>query len=331
MEAACAPLPARPAFTLRGLLEVASALLCAATVTGFLGRLWWVFELTSHFRLHLAMLLGVSAIAWTAKRCWRWAALCGAFVTINGLLALSILWPLAESPAGSGARLRLAVLNVHSANERHDLVLSFLRNAGADVILLMEVNDRWMRALAPLRGSHPHVIVQSREDNFGIALFSRVPLTGGAVLELGDAEVPSLTAEIAASGQRLVLLGTHPLPPASSTYARFRNSQLRSISEWTRRQRAPFVVFGDLNATPWSPHFTALLHESGLQNSAQGRGLFGSWPAWLPCGRIPLDHCLISPTIHVAGRRLGPAVGSDHLPIVVDLELPRANAHGGQP
>jgi endonuclease/exonuclease/phosphatase (EEP) superfamily protein YafD len=79
------------------------------------------------------------------------------------------------------------------------------------------------------------------------------------------------------------------------------------------------ILFGDLNVTPWSPYFADLLKHGGLKDTSQGRGLFGSWPSWLPGLRIPLDHCLTSPAILVADKRLGPKVGSDHLPMMIDL------------
>jgi endonuclease/exonuclease/phosphatase (EEP) superfamily protein YafD len=34
---------------------------------------------------------------------------------------------------------------------------------------------------------------------------------------------------------------------------------------------------------------------------------------------VPIDHCLVSPEITILDRRLGPAVGSDHYPLIVDF------------
>jgi len=101
-----------------------------------------MFELTSHFRLHLAVSLAVLAAVWALKRRWRNAAVCGAFATINSALVLSLFWPRARAETQSGAPLRLVSANVHTANQRSDLVLDFLRSADADVIVLMEVNER---------------------------------------------------------------------------------------------------------------------------------------------------------------------------------------------
>jgi endonuclease/exonuclease/phosphatase (EEP) superfamily protein YafD len=38
---------------------------------------------------------------------------------------------------------------------------------------------------------------------------------------------------------------------------------------------------------------------------------------------IPLDHCLVSPELAVVDRRRGPHVGSDHLPLLIEIQLPR--------
>jgi endonuclease/exonuclease/phosphatase (EEP) superfamily protein YafD len=303
-----------------GLLEAGTTSLLLATVAGFLGRLWWMFELASHFRVHLAGMLGGLFVIWWFFRRRRTAILCGVFAAVNAALVLPLLWPAAGVAPGAGSRLRLVAVNVHTANQRSDLVLEFLRGADADVILLMEVDDRWLSALEPLRGTHPHGIAEPRDDNFGIALFSRRPLTNCSVTELGLALVPSIEATLEWGGQAIQLLGTHPLPPGSAEYASLRNEQFLEIAAYVRRQARPTVVLGDLNATPWSPHFAGLLRDSGLRNSSQGRGLFASWPAWLPLGRIPLDHCLVPPAVQVVGKRLGPRIGSDHLPVVVDLQ-----------
>ena len=317
------PPPQRSArLTIWGLLEVGAVLACLATLTGFLGRLWWVFELTCHFRLHLAVALGAMAIVWAVKRSWRMAAVCGVAAAVNAVLLLFLLWPGGKTVVAAGPRLRLVAINVHTENERSDLVLEFLRRTDADVILLMEVNDRWMNALASLRTHYPQVIAEPREDNFGIALFSRLPLTNSEIVEFGKAEVPSIATTLEVGVQSVFLLGTHPLPPGSAGNARLRNEHFQEIATLIRRQSMPAIVLGDLNSTPWSPYFTDLLRHSGLKNASQRRALVGSWPAWLPALRIPLDHCLLAASIYVTDTRPGPKVGSDHLPVVVDVQIP---------
>ena len=311
----------RSMMSISGLMEVGGLLLCAATVAGFLARFWWVFELASHFRMHLAIGLAGLAAVLALKRRWRMASICGLCAALNAGLVLLVLLP-AEMPGPqTGTRLRLVSLNVHTGNQRSDLVLKFLQTANADVILLMEVNETWMNALQSLRTNYPQVITRPRGDNFGIALFSRLPLTNSEVIGLGEARVPSIATTISVGGQPVFLLGTHPLPPVSAEYARLRNEQLQEIAALIRRKSMAAIVLGDLNCTPWSPYFTGLLHDSGLKNISPRRGLFGSWPTWLPFGRIPLDHGLVSQDIRIIEKRVGPPVGSDHLPLVLELQI----------
>ena len=305
-----------------GLMEAGGIFLCAATLAGFLARLWWCFELTTHFRWHLAVGLAGLAAVWAIKRRWRMASLYGLCALVNGLLVLRLWLPIEAAGLPAGTRLRVVSLNVHTENLRRDVALKFLQNADADVILLMEVNESWLKALEPLRASHPHVLAEPREDNFGIALFSRLAWTNSEVIELGEAGVPSVAATLSVGGEAVFLLGTHPVPPGSAEYARLRNEQFEKIAALIHRQSLPAIVVGDLNCTPWSPYFAELLRDSGLKNVAPRRGLFGSWPAWFSCARIPLDHGLVSPTIRVVDKRTGPPVGSDHLPLILELQMP---------
>jgi endonuclease/exonuclease/phosphatase (EEP) superfamily protein YafD len=82
-------------------------------------------------------------------------------------------------------------------------------------------------------------------------------------------------------------------------------------------------VVGDLNVTPWSPTFRDLLQAPGLVDTARGRGLRGTWPVCLPGMRIPIDHCLVSGDLQVLDRQVGPGVGSDHFPVMADLQPDR--------
>ncbi len=144
-----------------------------------------------------------------------------------------------------------------------------------------------------------------------------------ALCALTESGVPFVEATLEVGGTPIRFLGVHTLPPSTAENARLRKRQLQELAARARGKSQPVVVCGDLNATPWSPWFADLLRDGGLRNSAQGRGLFGSWPALLPAPlRIPLDHCLVSPSIAVIDRRMGPRIGGDHLPVLVELSVP---------
>jgi hypothetical protein len=90
----------------------------------------------------------------------------------------------------------------------------------------MEVNAEWIEALEELRPVYPHQQVEPREDNFGIALYSKRAFTTCGIVYLGRAVVPSVVGEVEVAGQRLTIVGTHPLPPMSAANTALRNDQL---------------------------------------------------------------------------------------------------------
>jgi endonuclease/exonuclease/phosphatase (EEP) superfamily protein YafD len=118
------------------------------------------------------------------------------------------------------------------------------------------------------------------------------------------------------------LIATHPLPPVSAENAVMRDEQLQSAGEFAVSLAAPTVLAGDLNTTSWSPCFQDLLAVSGLRDSRRGFGVQPTWPGWLARLGIPIDHVLVSPEIRVVRRTVGPHIGSDHRPVVIDLVVP---------
>ena len=88
-----------------------------------------------------------------------------------------------------------------------------------------------------------------------------------------------------------------------------------------RDQNELALVVGDLNTTPWSPYFKDLLKLGALRNSMKGWGVQTTWPATSYPLRIPIDHALHSPGLVILNREIGPDVGSDHLPVILDVHV----------
>lgn len=301
-----------------GLLTAAGNAACAATVLGFLGRFSWAFDLFSHFRvqyLHALLALGILHALGRRRR----AAL-GFLVFACVNLAVVFPW-VAASRAGPGTAaptLRAMLINVHSRNEDAARATAAIRAEDPDILVLEEINGRWMEDLAWLTASYPHSIVRPREDSFGIGLFSKFPLEYGGVFVSGEAGVPSIAALVSVARTSLLVVATHPLPPAGREYTRWRDDQLDRLPEHVRSPH-PVLLLGDLNVTPWNARFRRLLARTGLRDSSRG---FGFQPTW-QCGnlflRLPIDHCLYSEGLVLAGRRVGPDLSSDHRPLIVDF------------
>ena len=83
------------------------------------------------------------------------------------------------------------------------------------------------------------------------------------------------------------------------------------------------IIAGDLNITRWSPWFEVLTGAGGLRDGQEGFGLQTTWPSRM--GRwfgIAIDHTLVSSSIRVVNRTVGPNLGSDHYPVVTTVEFP---------
>jgi endonuclease/exonuclease/phosphatase (EEP) superfamily protein YafD len=212
------------------------------------------------------------------------------------------------------------LINVNTRTGDAARVRQVIQAHDPDIIVLEEINARWMRELSGLAATYPHSRVQPREDNFGIGLFSKLPLTESEIAYIGDTDVPTILATLTAGQHPLHIVATHPLPPASAAYTQWRNDQLAQLASHVDAAQ-PTLLLGDLNITPWNRHFRKLVKQSGLSDSARGYGVQPTWPSFSPLLRIPLDHCLHSPAITIIDRQIGEGVDSDHYPLIIDFSV----------
>ncbi|MEM6855624.1 MAG: endonuclease/exonuclease/phosphatase family protein [Planctomycetota bacterium] len=314
--------------TLRGsaalLLWLLGFAATAGSVIGLLGDRPWFFDLFTHFRLQYAaaLLLAVVGMLWLRK--WKSVGVFGAALVLNAVL-LAPLWIAPTPPPASGAGLRLVAFNVLTANRNPSAVIDWVNLENADLLIMQEVNAAWIEQLDQGLAGYTRLPTDSiREDNFGMAMYLRSDWEAQAIEAMTDpAGVPRLEVVIDLYGQPVWIIGVHTLPPVSGAYSRYRREQLAEAAQRVALSDAPVILAGDLNATRWSAPMRRLLRDTELRDSAEGFGLQGTWPSGLGwTGMIPIDHVLVSPDIAVEDRRVGPMLGSDHRPVVVDLRLP---------
>jgi endonuclease/exonuclease/phosphatase (EEP) superfamily protein YafD len=298
-----------------------------ATLVAFLGRFWWFFDLFSHFRVQYLAGLALTGAVLLALGRWKPALAAGLLACINLAYVAPLYLGAPPRAPGDDPGLRAVVFNVGRAHP--DSVRPFLRSVDADIVVLLEIDRGWVGALEELAKTNPHVCTRVRQDSFGIGLYSRLPLTEARIAEIGRADVPSVLAMARTEAGPLRIIGTHPVPPIGARLSRRRNRQLRQLAGHVPPDMST-ILLGDLNNTPWNHHFRALLRRSGLQDSARGFGVQPTWPTAHFLLRVPIDHCLHSPDLRVLRRRVGPDLGSDHYPVIVDLLLPDAPTGTGR-
>ena len=301
---------------LLGALAFASGVLSLA---GFFGDAAWGLEILSHFRVQYTLAFLFLAAVFAVGRKWKATLATLALAFANALPVLLFLLPPAAPPPLPGPSFRAMLMNVNSHSGDPARVRAAIERFQPDLLAIEEISARWLDALAPVLATYPYRTVDPRFDNFGIGLFSRFPIGSAVVEPFGLVDVPSIFAEISLEGRTLAVVATHPMPPGDALLAAERNRQL----DWLARRVAalphPVLLLGDLNVSPWSPAYRRFIETSGLRDSARGRSIQPTWPAPLPLLWIPLDHALHSPDVAVVSRQIGPDVGSDHYPLVVDF------------
>ena len=302
------------------LLMAPGIVVCLATIFGFFGRFSWFMDLFSHFRVQYFLVLIFLGLSFLVTRHKRTAVVFIAFACINLAIVLPIYFSGRSAACETGPALRAMLLNVNVRFGDPERVKQAIREADPDILVLEEISPQWVRDLRWLANSHPYSCFQPRADSFGIGLFSKFPLTEDEIVYIGDIKVPSIVATVDIGREKIRVIATHPLPPTSAAYSRWRNDQFERLPDYVRSS-LPTIFLGDLNVTPWNYHFKRLLRRTGLINSSQGYGIQPTWPENIPLLLIPLDYCLHSPDIFVVSKTIGTDVGSDHYPVIVDFTI----------
>ena len=300
------------------MVDVVAIGLAVATLFGFLGRLYWVFDLFSHFRVQYMQLCLVLIAVALWKRLNRRAVALVLLACLNYACVLPLYF--GRPPAAQDKPIRAMLMNLNAGNGNSGQVLSAIRDADPDILVLLEVTHKWSAELEVLSSDYPHRLARTREDPFGIMVLSKFPWINAEVLEIGETDVPSITADVYLPGGELFLIATHPVPPLGADYSRQRNRQLMELPYLAAGREHPVLLMGDLNVTSFSYWFKRVT-EMELKNSMKGFGFQPTWPTGIPFMKIPIDHVLHSPGIVIHHRTVGPDIGSDHLPVIVDFSL----------
>ena len=304
------------------LADVALFIALSASWIGLLGGWWWFFDLFAHFRIQYLIASGAGFLWFLGRESKVGMAFSGLSLLLNSFLLFGP--PIVGDNKVSdraAPKLRVASINVLTSNRSTEKVLNYIRQMDADVVFLMEVDYRWEHALAPLKETYPHSLIEAREDNFGVAFFSNVAGTQARIEYLGEIGVPTVVAELQFQGQHLQFIGTHPVPPSGRDNSQARDEQLEDLREFARHSRHPALLVGDLNATPWSAGMRILTKAGHLKLPSARLTWQPTWRAASPFA-ISIDHALASSPLTILRRDVGPDLGSDHRPIFVEVGWP---------
>jgi endonuclease/exonuclease/phosphatase (EEP) superfamily protein YafD len=319
------------------LLDVAAGGASIATLLGFAGSIWWLFELLDHPRPQYCLILvaalvvgGIFRQAWSFVWCLPLALNLALIVPLFFTSALSLDF---KVPTNRPGDTTLRVIHVTLDNENPDTTqaIQYIESQKADVIVLLEVTPRSLAQLKSKLSRYQVAASEPRENSHGSAMLlpvkpsKSVEVVATQIVHLPHwSERPMLQATIRWGGKEVAILGIQLTRPQNSGTSGFQKVEFDAVAHWSIRQqkedKREVIAIGDFNSTPWSGRFREFLQQTDLRNSQGGFGLQPTWHASLPSPlMIAIDHCLHSKSITTIKHGTGSNIGSDHLPIFVEL------------
>lgn len=307
-------------------------------------RFWWLSLLNTFAHLLFLPLLLVVPLAILIRA--RQTILRMLPVMLIGGLWFGPYFLPKNLPAPSGTVIRVLTLNVWGNN--HDLshIETWVRNTNADIVLLQEISPTYATDSLPnLIDLYPYQFSQPDSTRWGgIITLSRYPIVENDYVDLKVLPDPQRSV-IDINGQRIAVYNVHlawPVsdprvtPPVDSLYWRValgfddreRNVQITNLLDYLKKEPYPYLIGGDFNTSDQSATYNRLAAQMHDSFREAGVGFGGSWPvsaarglpAFLP-PLIRIDYLWHSDGFRTLEAHQPQPVGSDHLPLQVELEI----------
>lgn len=299
-----------------------------------IGLVNWLSFAIRAFTPHSGIILLLLLLPFAVARAWQPAA---ALAVLAGVCILALLGMgrgAAVSPSGNAPSLTVMTVNVMYGRVRDADLLAEIDRHAPDVVILQEYTPAvHMRIFDAMAARLPHSSIETRDDAYGMALFSKLPFietpvsypafpTDGGAFQPTE---PQIRAVVRVGNREVVVQGVHTLPAISPSYLAEQRELCRALAAYALIEPRNLVLAGDFNHTPASMP-AAWLRDAGLVDThavaGTGRGL--TWPAEGLLQRLAgfrLDQVLISEGLSCGWCRVGNDVGSDHRPVIVRIVL----------
>jgi len=313
-------------------LSILSLLMILSVIISMIHKSYWVFRILEYPRLQKLVIITAIIVAWLFfgpfdnrfhSACFIGLCLCAAYLAykispytfLNGKEIKRVKPESAET-------ISIFAANVYQENRQYEKILSQVKETDPDIVFLLETDEHWAKAMAGLKRSYPHHLLQPLNNTYGLLFFTRLKLVKGAVVYLVKDDIPSIDVIVELdSGQQVQLYGLHPEPPVpgENLYSTAKDKELMTIALKVRDCDLPCIVFGDLNDVAWSATTTLFRKTSELLDPRRGRGFYSTFSAksWLV--RFPLDYIFCSDCFGLVRMRRMPKNGSDHFAVFTQL------------
>ncbi len=271
----------------------------------------------------------------------RWSVPLQIALIAAGLLAFA--WKAVYAPVNppTGEVFSVVTFNVQGSNRELERATEWLLERGPDVIALQETAEGDDGRLARLYDSYAH---EARVAG-GLRVLSRFAITEREVLTIEDAPGKlALRLRLDLAGRELAVYALHftlPLKPRAQyepdadigleALLRYdearRNAQIRRFLERIQGEESAYVVAGDFNMSDSSLIYAEIAAVMQDAWRGAGNGAGRTWPVAEAIGlprvihpMLRIDYLWHSEALRTATASVGPAIGSDHLPLLAEFE-----------
>ncbi len=278
----------------------------------------WVIDGALGFAPYFGLPFGLFIVPVLLFRRWRLALLAAVpflmwaafMVGVNLLLVRSRSCP-------DGPMLRVATVNVLVGNPEMGALADAVLAQSPDIIVFEELALELEEFSSALAQAYLYRI--STETPW-VTLVSRIPLKDMRRLPL-DPPIPGrepLAAKLSLQGRPVTIVGMHAIPPLNGeTYAQH-EKQYEVVEFGIQETDGPVIVFGDVNATVYSPSLIGFLRRTGLRPVSSPSQEVTHRPM-LGLG-IRIDHVLIR-GFDACSEEVFDLPGSDHEGLAVGVRL----------
>jgi endonuclease/exonuclease/phosphatase (EEP) superfamily protein YafD len=215
-------------------------------------------------------------------------------------------------------KIKIISCNIYQFNDEYHRFTELVEKEQPNIILTMESNSDWEKAMRVLEKSYPNHQKVTLENTYGMHFYTNLKVNSLKTHFFVSDDLPSIEAELETKdGHKFVFFGAHPPPPSPTEEetSKERDGDLLSIAKKVRDYKLPVIVTGDFNNVAWAKASILFKKTSGLIDSRIGRGILATFHTKYWFFRVPLDLLFHSPSIFIDKLFIYPSIGSDHFPV----------------
>lgn len=295
-------------------LQIIAILSVVAFVLGQLGKIYWIFDLFSHFTW--LYLIGSVVGIFVFKRIIMKVLFCAMFLSLLyiSMKPMQFVQSRKDWPQNQVNLVSYNLSFDHNEKMKELIKLEAEMSDPNLVLFAIEYGSEWDDVFK-LKYKNLYQCGKTDDSPFGLALYSPLKFDRCEVLYpiKGLKQYPYVRAEY----QGLVIYGIHPPPPINAELAGIRDESLMNLAVQIGNEKSnAVVVMGDFNISPYSPVFKDFVSVARVFETKNR--LIPTWSL----GLINIDHILVRNLefSEMGGSRIGWWRGSDHRPIFLNYQ-----------